>query len=162
MQHELGIFLRSSLGTKYKVQFERSVSFFDLEKNNFAKKEIDISIFLKDLSIKHAIEIKFPRNGQYPEQMFKACKDIYFLEQLIEAKFDDCYFIMIVDDPLFYRGEKKDGIYEYFRGNKPLHGQIWKPTGLRDENFYVNGKHNINWIAISKSLRYFANILSKK
>jgi Zn-dependent peptidase ImmA (M78 family) len=76
LQHELGIFLRHKL-TNYKVQFERNVSFFFDRHSNFTKREIDIAIFPKEsLHPRHAIELKFPRNGQYPEQMFSFCKDI--------------------------------------------------------------------------------------
>lgn len=39
-------------------------------------------IFNHDKTEKYAIEIKFPTNGQYPEQMFIFCKDIKFLEEL--------------------------------------------------------------------------------
>ncbi len=28
------------------------------------------------------VELKFPRNGQHPEQMYSFCKDIVFAEQL--------------------------------------------------------------------------------
>jgi hypothetical protein len=38
LQHELGIYLRGSLNNK-KVQFERNVSFFGLNKANFVKRE---------------------------------------------------------------------------------------------------------------------------
>jgi hypothetical protein len=46
--------------------------------------------------------LKFPRNGQYPEQMLNACKDVAFLEQLVERGFDGGLFVMAADDRLFY------------------------------------------------------------
>ncbi len=82
LQHELGIFLRNTLNDDLKIQFERNVEFFFKSKNGFTKKEIDISIYNKDFLNKFSIELKFPRNGQYPEQMFNICKDIKFLEEL--------------------------------------------------------------------------------
>src|SRR3989338_2335071 len=87
LQHELGIFLRTDLPQE-KVQFERDVLFF-FRPGEFIKKEIDISVFSPDKSKLHyAIELKFPRNGQYPEQMFSFCKDILFAEQLKRSGFE--------------------------------------------------------------------------
>jgi hypothetical protein len=68
------------------------------------KKEIDISVLPLDSSERVAIELKFPRNGQYPEQMFKCCQDIRFLEQLVDAGLAAGMFVMVVSDPLFYSG----------------------------------------------------------
>ena len=73
LQHELGIFLRNSL-PEYKVQFERNISFFGI--SGTIKKEIDIVIY--NDNEKHAIELKYPVNGQYPETMFSFIKDIIF------------------------------------------------------------------------------------
>ena len=84
-QHELGIFLRAQMPEK-KVQFERNVSYFKLDKADFVKKEIDIVIFSAE-SLECVIELKYPRNGQVPETMFSFCKDIAFLEQLALSGF---------------------------------------------------------------------------
>ena len=65
LQHELGIFLRDRL-TDYKVQFERNTTFFGI--SGTVKHEIDIAIF--NDNERYAIELKYPLNGQYPEQMF--------------------------------------------------------------------------------------------
>ncbi|MEI6746325.1 MAG: hypothetical protein WCL34_10210, partial [Methylococcaceae bacterium] len=86
LQHELGIFLRGqSTFSNMKVQFERPVPFFGCDET-LVKKEIDIAIYSEDAEgdqVKEAIlELKFPRKGQYPEQMFSFCKDICFCEQL--------------------------------------------------------------------------------
>ena len=86
LQHEFGLYLRPTVGTAFKVQFERPVSFFGLHRGSFVKKEIDISVFASDQSEKYAIELKYSRNGQHPEQMFKACQDIGFLEQLLSER----------------------------------------------------------------------------
>lgn len=112
LQHELGIFLRSRL-VDQKVQFERNVSFF-FQTGEFIKKEIDISVFVTDKSrLCCAIEMKFPRNGQYPEQMFNFCKDIRFAEQLKRSGFEQTFLVVFADDPLFYSGND-GGIYGYF------------------------------------------------
>jgi hypothetical protein len=78
LQHELGISLRGKLPAR-KVQFERNVFFFFPSKASFTKREIDISVFspgTKELA--YAIELKYPRNGQYTEQMFSFCEDVAF------------------------------------------------------------------------------------
>lgn len=65
LQHELGIFIRANI-SGYKIQFERNTRFFKITKR--IKHEIDIVIY-NDFE-KYAIELKYPFNGQYPEQMF--------------------------------------------------------------------------------------------
>ena len=67
LQHELGIFLRNEL---------RNTKFFNITKT--IKHEMDIVIYNE--SEKYAIELKYPQNGQYPEQMFSCVKDIKFME----------------------------------------------------------------------------------
>ena len=152
LQHELGIEIRKHLQND-KIQFERNVSFF-FRTGEFIKKEIDISIFSTDRSVLHfAIELKFPRNGQYPEQMFSFCRDILFAEQLKTSGFKKTFLLIFADDPLFYSG-KGDGIYGYFRQKKQLHGNIQKPTGKKDQRIYLNGSYQVKWISISNSLKY--------
>jgi hypothetical protein len=145
LQYELGIFLRSAAGDgPQKVQFERPVGFFGLSRPGFVKKEIDLVLFSPDQADRIAIELKFPRNGQVPEQMFSFCQDIAFVEQLVASGFRAGFFVAAVDDPLFYRG-RADGIYSYFRGGAPLQGRIMKPTGRRDETVDVCGQYTVEW-----------------
>jgi len=152
LQHELGITIRSCL-TNQKIQFERNVSFF-FRTGEFIKKEIDIAVFSSDKSALHyAIELKFPRNGQYPEQMFSFCKDILFAEQLKISGFKRSYLIIFADDPLFYSGNSK-GIYGYFREKKQLNGTIQKPTGKKDERISLKGSYQVHWSNVSNSLKY--------
>ena len=154
LQHELGIHLRS-IFPSMKVQFERNVSFFFSNSNlKFIKKEIDISIFSANKDQKEvALELKFPRNGQYPEQMFSFCKDICFVEQLKKAGFRSAYFIVFADDRLFYEGST-DKIYGFFRGGKELHGNIQKPTGKKNESVSINGSYSISWFPVSQGMKY--------
>jgi hypothetical protein len=64
-----------------KIQFERNVLSLFQQTSHFIKKEIDVCVYSQDRTQKHsAFELKFPRNGQYPEQMFSFCKDIAFAE----------------------------------------------------------------------------------
>ena len=152
-QHELGIHLRNKVPDK-KVQFERNVSHF-FPSHEFVKNEIDIAVFSKDKSEMTSVcELKFPRNGQYPEQMYSFCKDIVFLEQLVKAGFENAYFIAVADDRLFYSGDKKDGIYSFFRSNKPIEGKITKPTGRQDDSVVVEGSYYANWNSIRGGLKY--------
>lgn len=153
LQHELGIFLRQRNPT-LRVQFERNVSYFFPSRALFCKREIDISIFSPDMNELHcAIELKYPRNGQYPETMFSFCKDIAFAEELKDAGFSSTTVIIFADDPLFYRGPS-DGIYGFFRGTRPIHGIIRKPTGSKDAEVNILGNHIAKWKPISGSLMY--------
>ncbi|MHA1280276.1 MAG: hypothetical protein ACTSQ8_24140 [Candidatus Helarchaeota archaeon] len=156
VQHEIGIILRSLLPKKFKIQFERPLEYFELSKRNFIKREIDITIFSHDLRTKIAIEMKFPRSGQYPEQMFSSCKDVLFLEQLCKMGFVTGYFLMLADDPLFYGGNKVDGIYSFFRGRVPIHGSISKPTGIKNEVLNIVGSYPVLWKSIIGKLKYFS------
>jgi hypothetical protein len=85
LQQELGMSLRARL-PGHKVRLEQSVSSLFPSKTPFTKREIDISVFLQDMNdFAYAIELKYPRNGQYPEQMFSFCKAVAFAEELCVA-----------------------------------------------------------------------------
>jgi hypothetical protein len=153
LQHELGHLLRIQLPNR-KVQFERNVSFFFSRNLPFVKKEIDVSAYSPDKKLlSYAIELKFPRNGQYPEQMFSFCKDLCFIEQLKEAGFQHAALIIFADDELFYRGGGV-GIYEYFRSGRPISGCIRKPTGSADMQVTIRGNYHVTWRPVTGSLRY--------
>jgi hypothetical protein len=153
LQHELGLFLRGALAGPL-VQFERNVSFFFDRVAYFTKREIDISIYTNDpRHLSHAIELKFPRNGQHPEQMFSFCKDIVFCEELVAAGFAAATVLIFADDPLFYKGPSS-GIYGFFRGGQRLHGLVRKPTGLKDVDVNVKGSYTLTWKPIFGSLMY--------
>jgi len=140
LQHELGIKLRDEL-TKHslKVQFERNIKYFFDEKPlpEFTKKEIDISIFNGETR-ECAIELKYPRNSAFPDQMRGFCKDVLFLEQLVDkAKFKHGRFIVFVDEKGFYEGKAPtNSFYEMFR-HPDLEIKI-RTTDLR-------GQYNSKW-----------------
>lgn len=92
LQHELGIFLRSKITKPYKVEFERNISFF-VQGAKCVKSEMDIVIYHPDRNDKYAIELKFPKNGQYPESMFSFIKDIKFMEQAKQLGFTNTYAV---------------------------------------------------------------------
>ena len=155
LQHEVGCYIRSVLPAEFRVQFERPTDFFGIGHRALEKKEIDIVIFSNDRTEKSAIELKFPRSGQYPEQMFKACQDIRFLEQLCDAGFGQGLFVMVADDDGFYSARaRNDGIYRFFRLGHLLHGSIRKPTGSKDCVLNIRGKYQITWVPIRGRFRY--------
>jgi len=75
IQYEMAIYLRGRLDNRYKIQLERNINHFNLERGDYIKKEMDIVVFSLDKKEKQCIELKFPIQGQYPEQMFSACKE---------------------------------------------------------------------------------------
>lgn len=152
LQHELGIFLRNHF-PNYRIQFERNTKFFGIETTT--KHEIDIVIYNE--YEKMAIELKFPLNGQYPEQMFSFIKDICFMEELKTNGFTHTYCLCIIKDKNFYTGKKQDGIYSYFRCQKELHGIVAKPTGTKNESLFVHGTYHIHWhnIETQSPMKYY-------
>jgi len=155
IQCELAIYLQNCLGDKYKIQLERNIGYFNLDKANFLKREMDIVISTLDRAENYCIELKFPTQGQYPEQMFSACKDIKFLEQLKESGFKKCYFMMFADDYLFYTNKGDGEIYKMFRVEKIIRGNVRKPTGKKDKVLHLNGEYKIEWIMLRNNLKYF-------
>ena len=120
VQFELAMFLRERLNKQYKIQLERNIVYFGLDRRDFLKKEMDIAIFNHSKSERYCIEIKFPNNGQYPEQMFSICKDIKFLEQLKEHGFTKTYELVIVSSNIYYINKGGGDIYDLFRKDKLL------------------------------------------
>lgn len=145
----MGIFLPEHLKGRLKVQFERNVSFFfGKSENNFTKKEIDIVLFDQEKKEKYAIEVKFPRNGQFPEQMYSFIKDICFMEQLKEKGFTKTFAVCLVDNANFYEGNAMENkIYRFFRNQpQPIQGNITKSTGdNKDKHICVRNPYQIVW-----------------
>lgn len=155
VQFELAMFLRSHLASRFSVQLERNIGYFNLEKATFIKREMDIVVFSQSPIERHCIEIKFPLQGQYPEQMFSACKDVRFLEQLVESGFNSGCFLMLANEAGFYGDRGPTGIYQMFRAEKLTQGMVQKPTGSRDEVLHLSGNYRIEWQPLFASLRYF-------
>ena len=166
LQLELGFYLRQN---GYTVRFERNISEYVDDTSNFVKKEIDIVAYKGENELeadKIAIELKFPRNGQYPEQMFSFIKDIKFMEQVKnaelkdvckEGKFTETYVLTLVDNKNFYLSNRgKNEIYSYFRKNGsdiqiPKDKDIIKPTGNKEEcketikQIKLNNQYESTW-----------------
>jgi len=153
LQHELGIFLRGVM-PGWKIQFERNVGHFFSDRSSFTKREIDIVGFSdSDHELGFAFELKYPRNGQHPEQMYSFCKDIAFLEELVDAGFRRAAFLVFAEDHRYYRGSA-DGIYGHFRNSRPLHGIINKPTGSQGGHVEVRGTYTVEWVPVAVDFRY--------
>ncbi|OQB16098.1 MAG: hypothetical protein BWY15_00227 [Firmicutes bacterium ADurb.Bin193] len=155
LQHEMGIYLRSIL-PEFKIQFERNVSFFNINSVTI-KKEIDIVVYKEDLSEKYAIELKCPNNGQYPEQLYSFTKDIKFMEQLHENGFDKTYCVSFVSSKPFYSGTINEGIYKYYRDEFKVYGNISKPTGAGKETDFIilDGIYDIRWIDFDEKSKFY-------
>ena len=154
VQLELAIYLRSA-ARDWRVELERSVSHFGLQKAMYVKREIDVVVSSPALDNIRAVEIKYPRQGQYPEQMFKACQDVQLLEQLVMSGFGRSYFLMLADDPLFYSGESTGRVYEIFRREHVIQGPIDKPTGASDKVVVLRGKYPFSWETVAGPVKYF-------
>lgn len=185
MQFELGIRLRNTLvqngfaGQGYKVYFEKNIkNICRINKWNYndtLKKEIDLLIAktssgkFEDL---YAIELKFPRNGQYPEQMYSFVKDLTFIAQLKgQYNFKECWSVVLVDDDNFCKTSNRkttNAIYTYFRedrnlGNnlKKIGGTIQKPTGNYKNqvppSIYIPPRYTqtVQWKQINNDLFYY-------
>ena len=162
LQLELGLYLRQK---GYTVRFERNIGEYVKNTSYFVKKEIDIVAYKGKDELKAekiAIELKFSRNGQYPEQMFSFIKDIKFMEQVKndvckEGKFTGTYVLTLVDNKNFYLSNRgKNEIYSYFRKNGsdiqiPKGKDIIKPTGNKEEcketikEIKLNNQYNSTW-----------------
>ena len=168
LQLELGLYLRQN---GYTVRFERNIGEYEKDPSDFVKKEIDIVAYKKGnnesettltekSAEKIAIELKFPRNGQYPEQMFSFVEDIKFMEQVKRVDgFFKTFVVVLVDDKNFYENNKRQpvtyGIYSYFRSDKksdkkevciPANTIINKPTGKKVQSIGgLNNHYKSTW-----------------
>ena len=155
LQHELGCYLREKMQGR-KIQFERNISYFNPRREKFIKKEIDISVFTCEenrFRLEVAIELKFPRNGQMPVQIYEFIKDIKFAEELRQAGFENTFAVIFVDDSNFWKG-KPEGIYGYFRDQQTIEGSIKKPLAKNDEQIDLKGKYKVEWQGVNDKLKY--------
>lgn len=154
IQHELVIFLRSHL-SNYKIQFERNISVFGLDKKRFMKKEIDLVIFNTDNHDIYAIEIKFPNNGAYPNQMLIICEDLKFLEELKQSNFTKCFCLVFANDDNFWNSKGSRHIYQKFRKEKVFEGRFEGKINQKKLRINLNGSYKINWKSIDGFGKHF-------
>lgn len=145
LQFELGYFLRKD---GYNVFFEKNVKDYGFNKAETYKSEIDLVAEKDDK--RYAIELKYPKNGQYPEEMYQFIRDIAFAQQLVSNSangkrvFEKTYCLTLVDDKKFYsvmstksRKLLSGSIYANFRHSQNPYtltrGTYNKPTGKASE-----------------------------
>lgn len=145
LKHELGNFLSSKLPENYTIHFDRSVSDFSVKGGETIKIKMDLVIFNSNKNFKYCIATKYPINKQIPLAIYNIIKDFKLLEQLMGHDFTKCYQITLIDDEEFINGVAKDGIYEYFRTDTPIHGEIFKPTGRNNEKLNIKGHYQMYW-----------------
>ena len=176
LQLELGLYLRNRLyGLGYIVYFERNIKDIlklrdkEEEANEFVKKEIDIVIEKKSTNELYAIELKFPRNGMYPEEMYQFLIDICFVEQLKSTGFfTGTFTLTLVDDRLFYEGKDDNYPYSIFRKHDiiiPSGQEVKVPTGKKKGKLVTNIKGarcsfwqtpKATWIENKAESRYYS------
>ena len=121
----------------------------DFIESDITKSEIDIITLNKENKIENAIELKYPKksNGKVPEEMFSFIMDLKFLEELKEFSINSNYFLAITDNHLFWKGDKKDGIYKYFRKSHFLDAneEIIKPAGVKSKSIALKNNYRIEW-----------------
>lgn len=76
------------------------------------------------------------------------------MEEMKEASFSGTYCMTLVEDKNFYSGLNQDGIYSYLREKNPIHDQVIKPTGKKDEQLAANGFYSIEW-KNCRSMKYY-------
>lgn len=202
-QHELGIYLRKlDKNKEYKIEFERNIKtvltpkvFENLLKKyendvieGKTKREIDIYIENKSTKEQYAIELKFPKNGAYPEQMLKFLSDMKFMQILKNVGFTKTYCVTIVglnnkdieetnkkyNPKLFYEGKPKEGhIFRYFRNYYDELTKLKYPLSItgkikisnKDKSPYIQlGKFNkkVEWLSpYKKEDKNYYNEFSK-
>ena len=88
--------------------------------------------------------------------MFHFCQDIKFLEQLKEVGFTDNFFLALTPQSNFWGDNGKEGtIYEKFRKEKELYGEIKNEIGDSTEKVNLKSRHKINWLSVNDTIRYF-------
>lgn len=185
MQFELGIRLRNALvqngfvGQGYQVYFEKNIKNIcrinEWNCNDTLKKEIDLLVaktYNGQVEELYAIELKFPRNGQYPEQMYSFVKDLAFIAQLKgRFNFKGCWSVVLVDNDNFCKTSNRktsNAIYTYFREDrnvgdnlKRIEGTIQKPTGKYKYqvppfiNIPAGYEKTVQWNSINQNLYYY-------
>ena len=76
------------------------------------------------------------------------------MEELRDRGFKGTYCLTLVSNKNFYSGNKQDGIYSFFRGQKLIQGTIKKPTGRKNEEILINNCYKVTWIG-NNNLKYY-------
>lgn len=160
LQFELGYFLRNK---GYNVFFEKNVKDYGFNKAGTYKSEIDLVAEKDDK--RYAIELKYPKNGQYPEEMYQFIRDIAFAQQLVSNSangkrvFEKTYCLTLVDDEKFHsamstksRKLLSGSIYAHFRHSQNKvpytlkQGTYNKPTGKASKTVSCKTRQDVSYI----------------
>jgi hypothetical protein len=160
LQYELAIFLRNKY-PDYKIQLERNISYFGLDKLEFEKKEMDIIIFKDKNNLKEAIIIELKaiigQNKDRPVTVFQWIKDLRFLEEL-KSEGAKCYSIFFTDEDKFLSGTNNVGdLLKNFR-NRKVEGTYYKHQNSKKNNKITLDKYySFDWKEIKndQELKYF-------
>ena len=142
------------------IELESNINRYKLFK--LSKKEIDIDILTND-SEKIAIEIKYIRDfGSHNIGMFEFCKDIKFLEELVEQSFSSGIAIIFTTIPNLYTSPNSElkpknieniNLYNAFRINKNLRGELKIKTGKMDKSLILKNSYPLQWIDFTPNIK---------
>lgn len=161
LQFELAFYLKKELPKGIKIQLERNITFLNLKKKDYLKKEIDLLIFDKEKKEIIVIEIKclVKQRIARPITVYNWIKDIRFLEQLVENNNNiNCFSIFVTDNSGFFNGQNNNvgKLLTDFRnckikGEYSNHSKdVDKRNVLKIESEYI-----LKWNNISDKLFYF-------
>ena len=156
LQYELAVYLRNGLNasskiSEYEIFFEKNISTcIEKSEEKFGKEnekhkhEVDLIVIRKNEEKtpieKYAIELKFPINGQYPEQMKKFIEDMKFMKKIKDIWDDEqiknnTFCLTMVNDKNFYeltgKENNKSNNYDVYQKFRMKDGKIYKQI---DEN----------------------------
>ena len=146
-QLELTVYLRKVL-PEYYVHIEKSKGSLRVNGNLSKKGGIDIAIFNDDKKEKYAVELKYGAiDAGVPAAMFNFVEDVKVCEELKAYGFTDTCCVTLVNNSKFYKGDKQDGIYKYFRVEHSIYGVIEKHTakGSGPDSYTLNRVHDFEW-----------------
>ena len=170
LKMELCIFLQSVLcSSGYKVQVERDISLFGINKGVYSHK-IDIIIFKPGYQTQnalysecYALEVKLPlkSTGELPIRMYDSIVDVKLMEDFKckvlssgKCAVVKTFVLTLTDNDNFYNNTSSTNtqvakIAYYFQ--KGIQGTILKPykkrsNGNRPMKVTVTGQYNVNWL----------------
>lgn len=149
LQHELAFFLRNNYpDLMVRMEYPTTRIFNPLP--DLIKKEIDIYIKTED-GRRYAIELKMPKDDcGTPNEMYRAIKDVKFLEQLRQSHLDGCYAILLTERQSFWQAPQANaGIYHLFNGqhvNIQTIEEVHLPKFLHKKGgIQLNKQYQGNW-----------------
>lgn len=144
----------------YQIELESNIERYGL--SDLIKKEIDIDILERNYN-RTAIEVKYIRDfGSHNIGMFNYCEDIKFLEEIVGNVFNNGIAIIFTTIENLYTEPKKFlkpknienlALYNAFRINRLLAGELKIKTGKMDRTLILNGQYNLNWVHFSDTIK---------